>query len=123
MNEEVEHKLDVGMDLYFEMKGNESRLNEPNKILMAQVESVMASLNDGEVKNYIDGRLEKYDQDHNIGYNNTANLPIIRENYPLVKTRTKSEPKTVNRAGFINAAILLYGIINIGIILAIALMK
>lgn len=123
MKEEIKHKLDVGMDLYFEMKENESRLNEPNKMLMAQVESVMASLNDEEMKKYIDNRLEKYDQDHDIGYNNTANLPVVSEAHPLVRTRTKTEGKQVNRAGFINTAILLYGIINIGIILAIAIMK
>lgn len=123
MNEEVKHRLENGMDLYFEMKENESRLNEPNRMLIAQTESVMASLNNDEMKSFIDGKLEKYDQAHDIGYNNTADLPIVTVIHPLVRKRSNPEATKVSRAGFINTAILLYGIINIGIILAIALMK
>lgn len=123
MNEALKNKVEKGMDLYFEMKENQHILNEPNKMLLAQVENVMAELNNNAIKSYIDNRLESYDQTHDVGYNNTANIPIIKESHPLVRTRTNPEVVKTQSAGFINAAILLYGIINIGIILAIAFMK
>lgn len=44
------------------------------------------------------------------------------EPMPLVLTRTKDE-EYLPKAGFINVAILLYGMLNVGIIVAIALMK
>ena len=41
----------------------------------------------------------------------------------MVRTLSKKEVKATNKAAFINVAILLYGVLNIGLILAMALLR
>lgn len=55
----------------------------------------------------------------------TAEMQALHGDNPPVRALVKKEeaPLSLPRAGYINIAILLYGTLNIGIILAIALMK
>ncbi len=54
----------------------------------------------------------------------TAEMQAIHgEGQKLMLVKKEEHPLSLPRAGYINIAILLYGVLNIGIILAIALMK
>ncbi len=53
----------------------------------------------------------------------TAELQVLNEQNGPTRTLTKKEVFPLTKAGFVNVAILLYGTLNIGIILAIAFMK
>ncbi len=120
-NNELDYQVKKQMDRYYKMKEESHRLNEPNKILLGQIEDTMANLPDNSnIKKMINANLEEHDRAFNTGINNTAELPMVRKR--MLPTVQK-EQKLFTRAGFINAAILLYGMVNIGIIVAIAIMK
>lgn len=124
MNEknELAYEVSKNMEKYYKMKEQAHRLNEPNKMLIGQTEDTMANLpENSNIKKMINTNLEEHDRAYNTGINNTKELMVVPQNYPVLVR--KQEEKSFNRAGFINAAILLYGMINVGIIVAIALMK
>lgn len=53
----------------------------------------------------------------------TAEIKNIASGPSLALVKKEESPLSLPRAGYINIAILLYGVLNIGIIVAIALMK
>ena len=48
---------------------------------------------------------------------------LRQQTAPLALVRTKPEDKVSSKAAFINVAILLYGMLNIGFIVAVALIR
>jgi len=120
-NDELTYQVNNYMTKYYRMKDESHRLNEPNKMLLGQIEDTMANLpENSNIKRIINSNLEEHDRAFNTGVNNTMELPTVRKRMlPAIQ----KEDKIFSRAGFINAAILLYGMINIGIIVAIAIMR
>ena len=119
------------MRTYFIAKDS-TNLTENNKILLSQAEFVISSLpDDSDMKKIINEIIDReFDNTKMMG--NTKSLAVAdslkqqgqapvraltlvkKEEYPLASN---------NKAAFINIAILLYGIVNVGLIMAIALMK
>ena len=130
-NEEMRQIIDKFMQTYFIAKDS-TNLTENNKILLSQAEFVISSLpDDSDMKKIINEIIDKeFDNTKMMG--NTKSLAVAdslkqqgqapvraltlvkKEEYPLASN---------NKAAFINIAILLYGIVNVGLIMAIALMK
>lgn len=114
--------IDSHMDTYFKAKDHANLLTGDNKTLVAQTENHIANLPEqSEMKKFINNRLDKYyETTKELGkIDSMNNADTLRQGGP---TRALV-PTTSSRGAFINIAILLYGVINIGIILAIAFMK
>ncbi|MDE5539890.1 MAG: hypothetical protein K2J20_05335 [Bacilli bacterium] len=114
------------LNAYFEAKGNAQKLTGPNLALIGQVEANIAALpQDSEMKKIINSNIDDYfaqtkKQGQITDMNNADQLRQEGPKLALVKKETEG---IKSRAAFINVAILIYGIANIGIILAIAFMK
>lgn len=115
------------MQQYFKAKDNFQYLTEDNKILVGQVENYIGILPpDNPVKQTIDEELDRYfSTTKELG--DTKNMQIAdnlrQQTAPLALVRTKPEDKVSSKAAFINVAILLYGMLNIGFIVAVALIR
>lgn len=124
--ENIKRMIGFQMDTYFNAKDHANLLTEENRILIGQAESMIVNLQpETTVKKWIDEKIDNYFQatkelGKTNGLNNADNLKQAVPRLALVKSE---EPKTSSKAAFINVAILLYGVINIGFILAVALMK
>ena len=125
-NNDLKSEISNGMSTYFEAKDNFRFLTSENKILVANTANSMAKLpNNSPIKQYIDSQLDNYYQyTKEMGNTNSMNdIDELRQRGPArALVKTEQQP-TSSRAAFINIAILLYGVVNIGIILAIAFMK
>jgi len=136
-NEEIAEKT----RLYFEGINNIENKNEPT-ILTEAAQANVKKFELGVMVPYADGKLssnfanaiktgeEIYRAEHpekeqtSTDLTRTAEMQAIHGNGPKLSLVKKEEaPLSLPRAGYINIAILLYGTLNIGIILAIALMK
>lgn len=115
------------MQQYFKAKDNFQYLTEDNKILVGQVENYIGILPpDNPVKQTIDEELDRYfSTTKELG--DTKNMQIAdnlrQQTAPLALVRTKPEDKVSSKAAFINVVILLYGMLNIGFIVAVALIR
>ncbi len=124
-NEMLKHEIDTNMDRYFKAKDNFNLLTEDNKMLVGKVESYIANLPENSaIKALIDEKLDTYSSEtKSLGDTKSMNLAYdLKQGQALVRTK-KEEHHYSSRAAFINIAILLYGTLNIGFILAVALMK
>ncbi len=122
---DLKHEIDVGMERYFNAKDNFNLLTEDNKMLIGKAEQYIANLPEGsEIKALIDHKLDTYsEKSRNLGDTKNMNLAFnLKQEQALVRTKKEEHPYS-SRAAFVNIAILIYGILNIGFILAIALMK
>jgi len=123
-NEETKNQALKFMDLYFQAKENFSNLTEDNKILISNIENRIATIpKDNLIGNTISTKLDEYlELTKTLGDEKGKSLALTlkNKNYPTI---IEENQVYLPKAGFINTAILIYGIINIGIILAIALMK
>ncbi len=119
MTNNLEETVNKYMDCYFDAVDNAHYLDEYNRNLIKRVELGIANIpENSELKHLINKKLDEY-YDKNKHLGNTESMNIADE---LKLTRTKKENLPA-KSGFVNIAILLYGIINIGVIVAIALMK
>lgn len=137
-NEEIANKT----RLYFEGINNIENKKEPT-ILTEAAQANVKKFQLGVMVPYADGKLnenltnaiktgeEIYRAEHpdkeqtSNDLTRTAEMQALHGDNPPVRALVKKEeaPLSLPRAGYINIAILLYGTLNIGIILAIALMK
>lgn len=109
------------MSLYFKAKESPF-LTEDNRTLLGQVDNNIAALPEKSyMKTLINGEIDKYFATTKELGGNLSNADELKQG-PVRALVKKEEPKST-RAAFINVAVLLYGVLNIGIILAIALMK
>ena len=124
--DELNNRIKENMQLYFKAKDGFQYLTEDNKILVGQVENYIAILpSENPVKKTIDGELDKYfSKTKEVG--DLSGMQIaddLRQTQPLALVREKKEEKPSSRAAFINIAILLYGMVNVGFIIAMALIR
>lgn len=136
-NEDIANKT----RLYFEGINNIENSNIPTDLTEAAQANVK-KYQLGVMVPYTDGKLnenfanairtgeEMYRNEHpekeqtSTDLTRTAEMQAIHGTGPKLTLVKKEEaPLSLPRAGYINIAILLYGTLNIGIILAIALMK
>ena len=124
----MQEEIKKYMDTYFKAKDNSSLLTEDNKVLLSQVEFYIASMSEqAEIKKLIDEIIDDQLADtKKLGdVKNLAIADDLKQQQVQVRSLVKKEeyPLASKRAAFINIAILLYGIINVGLVLAIALLK
>ncbi|MBE6154459.1 MAG: hypothetical protein E7163_02660 [Firmicutes bacterium] len=121
--EDLENNINSYMKLYFEAKENFNKLTDDNKMLITNIEIMIASMPKETIMGTIvNNKLDEYFRlTQTIG--DTQGKAMIRElkNKNLPSLIEDVPPKT--KAGFINFAILLYGILNIGFIIATALLR
>ena len=121
LNEEVTNE----MNLYFSIKDSFSYLTEDNKMLIGMVENMIATLpKESELGTLVNQKLNEYFEiTKELGDSKgkgmvlelkNKNVPAIIEEEPITRS---------SKAAFVNIAIIIYGVLNIGFILAIALMK
>ena len=124
----MQEEIKKYMNTYFKAKDNSSLLTEDNKVLLSQVEFYIASMSEqAEIKKLIDEIIDDQLADtKKLGdVKNLAIADDLKQQQVQVRSLVKKEeyPLASKRAAFINIAILLYGIINVGLVLAIALLK
>ena len=122
--EDLENKITNYMNLYFSVKDSFTNLTEDNKILISNIENMIASLpKESVIGNIVNKKLDEYfELTKTIGDTKGKTMALVLKNKHLPSLIEEDEPVRA-KAGFINMAILLYGILNIGIILAIAFMR
>ena len=125
--EQLKSIVDGHMSRYFNAKDNSHLLMEENKILLGQIEYDITTIpQDNPLKKLIDNKLDEY-ANKNKQLGNTGNVlfadDLKQQANPLVLSRVKKDNSMSSRAAFVNVAILLYGILNIGFILALALIR
>jgi len=121
--EELENDITNYMNLYFNVKDSFSHLTEDNKILVSNIETMIASLpKESVIGKIVNTKLDEYfELTKTLGDTKGKSMALVLKNKNL-PSLIEEEP-VKSKAGFINIAILLYGICNIGIIIAIAFMK
>ena len=125
-NKELTTEIKKQMARYFRAKDKFHLLTDENKMIVARVENSIAALPENSViKPAIDKEIDSYfAETKELG--DTKNMAIadkIKQESGMALVRKKEEHPLSSRAAFINVAILIYGVLNIGFILAIALMK
>jgi len=121
MTNDLESAVKHYMELYFIAKDS-PYLTEDNRTLLGQVSNNIATLPEKSyMKTLINSEIDKYFATTKELGGNLNNADELKQG-PVRALVKKEEPRST-RAAFINVAVLLYGILNIGIILAIALMK
>ena len=124
--EVLEEKITNYMNLYFIAKDSFQYLTDDNKSLVGRTEMEIANTPKDSLKGQIVNRKldEYFEITKEMG--NSKEMTRIREmqtqKYPLAPTSEEPVMKS-SKAAFVNIAIIIYGVLNIGIILAIALMK
>ncbi len=110
------------MNTYF--KADESPyLTEDNRMLLAQVKNSIATLPDNSfVKQIINSEIDRHFAETKELGGNLNRVDELKQGPVRALVKREDTPRS-SRAAFINVVILLYGILNIGIILAIAVMK
>lgn len=126
MNKEIlMEDINSHMKRYFNAKDNFNLLTEDNKMLIGKVEQYIANLPEGsEIKTLINEQIDEYSSEtKSLGDTKSMNLAYdLKQGQALVRVK-KENTEYSSRAAFINIAILLYGVLNIGFILATALLK
>lgn len=124
-NAELENSITNYMNLYFSMKESFHSLVDDNKILLNNIETLIATLpKETLIGTIVNNKLDAYlEMTKTMGDEKGKTMALTLKNKNLPSLIEEEEPMTLPKAGYINIAILLYGIINIGIILAIAFMK
>ena len=127
---EVEKNLSNYMNLYFTAQDSFHNLTDFNKNRLESIKITIASLPKTTPMGIsINLKLDEYFEiTKNIGDTRNMNeTDELRQGNALVRIKNETTAlvptKTSSRAAFVNISILLYGVINIGLILALALMK
>lgn len=113
------------MNLYFSIKDSFSYLTEDNKILIGNIETLIATLpKETLLGSIINQKLDEYFEiTKKIGDSKGKGMVLELKNKNVPTLIEEEQPIRSRKAAYINIAIILYGVLNIGIILAIALMK
>ncbi len=125
-SESLNDAISRSMQVYFKAKENNRYLTEDNKILVSNTEYYISSIpNNHPFKQVINNEINNYylkakELGQTENRNNADELRQTGQTRALVK---QEEVSPSRRAAFINVAILIYGSLNIGFILAIALLK
>ena len=127
MNKEMlDNKITNYMNLYFSVKDSFQYLIEDNKILVGNIETLIATLpKETQIGKLINQKLDEYFEiTKEIGDSKGKGMILELKNKNVPATiREEEKPVRSSKAAFVNIAIIIYGVLNIGIILAIALMK
>ena len=121
----LENQVTNYMNLYFSIKDSFSYLIEDNKILIGNIETLIATLpKETALGTLVNQKLDEYFE-ITKEFGDTKGKGMVLElkdkNVPAIIP--EEEHTRTSKAAFVNIAIILYGVLNIGIILAIALMK
>ena len=113
------------MNLYFSVKDSFSYLIEENKILVGNIETLIATLpKDTALGKIVNQKLDEYFEiTKEIGDSKGKGMVLELKNKNVPAIIEEEYQGRSSKAAFINIAIVLYSVLNIGIILAIALMK
>lgn len=121
-NNDLEAQIKKYMHLYFTAKES-NKLTEDNVTILSQVGNNIAVLpEESYLKSLINSEIDKYFAATKELGKNIETADELKQGPVRALVKKEETPKS-SRAAFINVAVLLYGILNIGIILAIALMK
>lgn len=124
--EQLNNQLTNYMNLYFSVKESLHYLTEDNKILIGSLETLIASLpKETPIGTLINQKLDEYFEiTKEIGDTKGKGMVLELKNKNLPTMIPEEEPLMKSKkAAFVNVAIILYAVLNIGFILAIALMK
>ena len=124
--EMLDNQITNYMNLYFSVKDSFHYLIEDNKILVGNIETLIATLpKETQIGKLINQKLDEYFEiTKEIGDSKGKGMVLELKNKNLPATIPEEEQVTrSSKAAFVNIAIIIYGVLNIGIILAIALMK
>ncbi len=122
----LEQNVNSYMNTYFNAKDNSQYLTSDNQMLLGQVEMNIAALPDASpLKGMINNRIDEfYATTKELGKTTSMhNADKLRQQEGQTRMLVKNEHPKSSRAAFINVAVLLYGIVNIGFIIAIAFLK
>ena len=125
----LENQVTDYMNLYFSTQDSFQYLTEDNKILIANIETMIATLpKDTLIGQIVNKKLDEYleEKEKSEGRGATTRvLELTKPNLPvIIPEGNEEEQKSYSsRAAFVNIAIIIYGVLNIGVILAIALLK
>lgn len=124
--ETLDAKITNYMNLYFSIKDSFSYLIEDNKILVGNIETLIATLpKETVVGSLVNEKLDEYFEiTKEIGDSKGKGmvLELKNKNVPAIIPENETRARS-SKAAFINIAIIIYSVLNIGIILAIAIMK
>ena len=125
--EQLDNEVTDYMNLYFNVKDSFHYLIEDNKILIGNIETLIATLpKETVLGNLVNQKLDEYFEiTKEIGDSKGKGmvLELKNKNVPAILPEEEMPITRSSKAAFINIAIILYSVLNIGIILAIALMK
>lgn len=114
------------MNLYFSVKDSSHYLTEDNRILIGSLDTLIANLpKETPIGLLINQKLDEYFEiTKEIGDTKGKGMVLELKNKNVPAIIPEEEPtRKLGKAAFVNVAIILYAVLNIGIILAIALMK
>lgn len=126
-NVSLNDAISQSMRVYFNAKEKSRYLTEDNKILVSNTEYYISMVpNNHPMKQLINQEINNYyARAKELGQNeNRSNADELRQK-DQTRALVKKEESIVGsrRSAFINIAILIYGSLNIGFIIAIALLK
>lgn len=123
--QDLENTISNYMSLFFRVKEEFSTLTEDNKILVSNVENLMANLpKETAIGSLINKKLDEYyELTKTMGDEKGKTMALVLKNKNLPSLIEEEDTVRMGKAGYVNIAILLYGILNIGMIIAIAIMK
>lgn len=113
------------MNLYFSIKDSFHYLTEDNKILIGNIETLIATLpKETILGSIVNQKLDEYFEiTKKVGDSKGKGMVLELKSKNIPAMIEEEQPIRSSKAAYINIAIVLYGVLNIGIILAIALMK
>ncbi len=124
-SEQNRYTIDQYMDLYLKVKEKSNVLTEENNMLVGQTDFYISTLpENSEVKNQINDRIDHYyASTKEFNKKNLGTADELKQGITRKLVKVEDPIPNSSRAAFINIAILLYGMLNIGMIIAIAVMK
>lgn len=123
--EDLEQKIASFMSLYFNVKETMQSLTEENKILISNIDTLVAAIpKDTAIGSIVNKKLDDYlELTKTMGDEKGKTMALVLKNKNLPSLIEEEPPVSLNKAGYVNIVILLYGLINIGMIVAMAIMK
>lgn len=124
--EALDNQVTNYMNLYFSVKDSFQYLIEDNKILIGKIETLIATLpKETILGSLVNQKLDEYFEiTKEIGDKKGKGMVLELKNKNVPAVIPEEEiPTRSSKAAFVNIAIILYGVLNIGFILAIALMR
>lgn len=122
----LENNVTNYMNLYFSVKDSFRYLTEDNKMLIGKIElNIAETPKDSPTGKLINQKLDEYfeiTKEMGDSKGKGMVLELKNKNLPAVVPEEEQFTRS-SKAAFVNIAIIIYGVLNIGIILAIALMK